>query len=189
MKRSLLVIVILLTVLAVSLAVPGCKTLGLGRSQQTQTTAPPPPPPPPPRPDVKVTAVLTQTSVSFGEIVNMIVVVSNYGQGPAYNTTVYGRANPSGYLEILQCQPPASPVAPAGFKFALGDIYPGNRVDIRIAFRTPYQSQIGNLPGFNIGVNFTYDYVYQNQRQPEAGAGDLTFSMSGSGGILFYKAY
>jgi hypothetical protein len=188
-KRSLLlVVIILITVLSISLTVPGCKTLGLGKTEPPQNTAPPPPPPPP-RPDIKVTAVLTQQTVSFSEIVTMIIVVSNYGQGTAYNTTVYGRANPSGYLEILACQPPAAPMAPAGFKFALGDIYPGNRIDIRLVFRTPSQRQIGNLPGFNIGVNFGYDYVYQNQRQPEANAGELTFSMSGTGGILFYKAY
>jgi hypothetical protein len=181
------VFIILALVLIFSFAAPGCSRL-FGPKQPPQSTAPPPPPPPP-RPDVKVTAVLTQTSVSFDDICTMIIVVSNYGQGVAYNTTVYGRATPSGYLEILNCQPPASPVAPAGFKFSLGDIYTDNRQDIRITFRTPSQFQIGNLPGFNIGVKFTYDYVYQNQRQPEAPGGDLTFSMSGTGGILFYKAY
>jgi hypothetical protein len=174
-------------VLIITVVAPGCGLLRRS-SQPAQTTAPPPPPPPP-RPDVKVTAVIPQTSVTFGDIVDMIVVVNNYGQGAASNLRLYGRATPSGYLEILACQPTPTPLAPAGFMFSLGDLYPNGRSDVRMTFRTPQQYQIGNLPGMNIGIRFTYDYFYQGSQQPEMPAGDLTFSLSGSGGVLFFKAY
>jgi hypothetical protein len=176
---------------AIVLAFTLVMTVGMTGCKKKAPPAPtaPAPPPPPPMPQMIVTAVLAETSVGFNDICNMIIVVQNVGQGVAYNTTVYGRATPSGYLEMLNCNPPALPVAPAGFRFELGDLYPQNRKEIRITFRTPSQFQIGNLPGFNVGVNFTYDYVYQNVRQPEAPGGQLTFSMSGTGGILFFKSY
>jgi hypothetical protein len=189
MTKTTFVVILAVLLIAVSIVVmPGCNRL-LGRTSSSSTAnQPPPPPPPPPRPDIKVTAVIPQTTVSFGDIFNMIIVVSNYGPGPANNAHVYGRANPAGYLEVLQCQPAPQPLAPSGFMFNIGEIYPSGRSDIRMTIRAPQQFQIGNIPGMNIGVRFTYDYFYQNVQQPEMPCGDLTFSLSQTGGILFFKA-
>jgi hypothetical protein len=183
MKRFVLLALVIL--LALSIGLSGCGSLIPKRSQQT--TQAPAAPPPPPRPDIKVTAVIPQSTVTWGDIFDLIIVINNYGQGAANNALLYGRANPSGYLEILACQPSPSPVAPAGFKFNLGDLYPNGRVDVRMTVRAPRQYQAGNIPGMNIGVNFTYTYFYQNVQTAEMPAGDLVFSLSQSGGTMFFR--
>jgi hypothetical protein len=184
MKRFVLLTLAILLVLTVGLA--GCERL-IPKKTPPATTQVPVAPPPPPRPDIKVTAVLPQTTVTWGDIFDMIIIVNNYGQGAANNALLYGRAIPSGYLEILACVPSPTPVAPAGFKFNLGDLYPNGRVDVRMTIRAPRQYQAGNIPGMNIGVNFAYTYFYQNVQTAEVPAGELVFSLSQSGGIMFFK--
>jgi len=85
------------------------------------------------------------------------------------------------------CQPTPVPLARAGFKFNLGDLYPNGRVDVRMTIRAPRQYQAGNIPGMNVGVNFTYTYFYQNVQTAEMPAGDLVFSLSQSGGTTFFR--
>lgn len=169
-------------------------SFGCAPKQPIPTPSPPPspaspsapPPPPAPRPDLRASAIIPQQSVTFGQIFDLILVINNYGNGPALNTSLYARANPAGYLQVLSSSPPASPLAPAGLRFSLGDIYPNARTEVRMQLRAPTQAQIGGLPGMNIETRFTYDYYYAGAQQSETLAGTLVFSVSESGGPTMF---
>ena len=116
-------------------------------------------PQPPPGPDIKAMATIPQgDKIDFGSEFDIIVMVNNYGEGPAENLHLLGRAIPSGYFRVLHCDHSVSPLAPAGVDIFLGDMYPDASAQVRFILRAPTQEQIGGQEGMNVEFRFSCDY-------------------------------
>lgn len=184
MKTQTILLPLTAICLAFGLTLLGCVPVPFVVPASTSVAPTSRPPEPQGAADVSVTAMLPHDSIGFGQEFELLAVVRNTGDAPAEDVHVFLRMDPSGYFALLRASHPMEGLAPAGVRFSIGTLTPGDREEIRLLARAPTQEQMGGRQGINFEFRFTYDYAGSGERTGD----QFVAAVSGSGPVFMRGA-
>ena len=122
-------------------------------------------------PIIKV-VILAADQISYGQVLNVEIAVSNHGDVAARNIHLYCRADPGGYfITQVMDQPFVAPNADDE-DVSLNDLNPGDQETVNFGIQSPQFSQIGG----EWSQYFHFDFTIAHDNGPESNVAVVTLS-------------